>query len=658
MILSFLWFSEFRELLLTARDINEYVGRDDLLHRQLISLLSYFTGRLASPLDDVFFESRPSFREILSLASRFSTWPLVAVVGTPHVDSRRRERYGLTRVTCDGQECVLFTGNRGRDRAFFSDDHFPVTGHCGNLSATDEQVFSPALLPFAKPYCLPGEGPRRGHVLSCVSYYEIAIFPPQEPAPRRAQLPPFGEEFVPPPCVCIGMARPGFNAFNMQPGWDENSFALHGDDGLLYCCGDGSEHVEVETDADTRFGVGDTVGLGLIHGLTRAMLFFTKNGRLTGFHQPTDADSRELARYPWFAAVGLDCYCPIACNFGAGDRPFAFDVRRFEEQLKALDTDAKLRAWAAQLAAAVPLRHCQTAAALVGAVWAAHDQRAAPPVAPRAALSDRQQRLHAALRQRRTHPWFFDLRAPWRGRGGGEAPFSVAVAAGGGPGEPVSRFFNARLSLLVRNVVHHWLRAALQRLERQLRATTASMAESAAAALPTDAAADAQPPSTSTLLRRLRLLPPQAILQFLQAQRRSEDAAAPSAAAQPSATAFAAPPPPPPPAAGPAYFQTAAVLLARQQQAQPEPEPALALEPLLAPAAVDEPPRWTDDGLISAALRSASLRELAQLQQAAFLDALRVAAPDATAAAADSDDGDDGDDSDDGAAQSPKRPRL
>lgn len=125
MILSFLWFSEFRELLLTARDINEYVGRDDLLHRQLISLLSYFTGRLASPLDDVFFESRPSFREILSLASRFSTWPLVAVVGTPHVDSRRRERYGLTRVTCDGQECVLFTGNRGRDRAFFSDDHFP-----------------------------------------------------------------------------------------------------------------------------------------------------------------------------------------------------------------------------------------------------------------------------------------------------------------------------------------------------------------------------------------------------------------------------------------------------------------------------------------------------------------------------------------------------
>lgn len=124
-ILSFLWFSELRELVLTAQDVSEYVRGDDLLHRQLISLLAHFTGRLASPLDDVFFESQPSFREILSLASRFSTWPLAAVVGIPQGDLRRRERYGLKRITCDGQECVLFTGARGNDRAFFSDDHFP-----------------------------------------------------------------------------------------------------------------------------------------------------------------------------------------------------------------------------------------------------------------------------------------------------------------------------------------------------------------------------------------------------------------------------------------------------------------------------------------------------------------------------------------------------
>lgn len=134
LILSYVWFPDLREISFTSRDMHRNVQGDIILMKQLMSILAHHTGRLSSPTDYMHFHTDPTFYEILYLASRMSTWPLASVVGLPGVIEgrrltdaieRRREGYAFKTISVEGQSCILFEGERGRDRAFFSDDHFP-----------------------------------------------------------------------------------------------------------------------------------------------------------------------------------------------------------------------------------------------------------------------------------------------------------------------------------------------------------------------------------------------------------------------------------------------------------------------------------------------------------------------------------------------------
>jgi hypothetical protein len=422
-ILAYVWFNDLREITITCKDVRHYVIGDINLVTQLWKTLTYHCHN--NPKANSLLPEKMSFFEVMQLSSRICSWPIKAMVGLPLNELRRRQRYALKEVSVDGRSCILFDGDRGRDRAFFSDDHFPVTGHFGNLSREDAEVLSPALLPFTKPYIFPMNSPehhqstsvsyRCSNVLSCISYFEITVMPAMLPTNPRSRHPSL-EEFLPPPCVCIGMARPGFSAFSMQPGWDANSFALHCDDGSLYF-GDGSNSIDLETTTDTHFGVHDTVGIGLIHGRSKGALFFTKNGKVIGIYMPSEMDAQELVRYPWFGAVGVDCYCPIACNFGSGNdsRPFAFDVHGFENDLKLASAPelmtSKLDFLTEKYALPTPRSLLVLAVTLVEDVWKDFTLPVEEKLRIRgeSSLSARQWKLAQSLKQRRVLPWFHDL---------------------------------------------------------------------------------------------------------------------------------------------------------------------------------------------------------------------------------------------------------
>ena len=59
-----------------------------------------------------------------------------------------------------------------------------------------------------------------------------------------------------------------------MPGWNEGSWAYHGDDGMLYLEGD------QETQSSGKYGAGDVIGCGF--DTDNDELFFTKNGTRIG----------------------------------------------------------------------------------------------------------------------------------------------------------------------------------------------------------------------------------------------------------------------------------------------------------------------------------------------------------------------------------------
>ncbi|GFR46622.1 hypothetical protein Agub_g8226, partial [Astrephomene gubernaculifera] len=109
--------------------------------------------------------------------------------------------------------------------------------------------------------------------------------------------------------IAIGFADKNFK-LTRQPGWEDNSYGYHGDDGKKFI---GNSHGE---DYGPTFGTGDTVGAG-IH-LGRQELFFTKNGtKLKLAHRPMRA-----GLYP---TIGLHSKGErVQVNFG--HKPFVFDL--------------------------------------------------------------------------------------------------------------------------------------------------------------------------------------------------------------------------------------------------------------------------------------------------------------------------------------------
>jgi len=149
-----------------------------------------------------------------------------------------------------------------------------------------------------------------------VSYYEIHILPfngvNTVTTPTENQL----DEDIQFECVAVGLATKFFLKEKRFPGWDNESFGYHGDDGAIFH-GRGRQ---LGTFGPT-FGFNDTIGCGLDY--SNQSIFYTLNGMLLGTAFLNVRPNIEL--YP---TVGIDAHCTVLFNFGA-DEPFAFDLRNY-----------------------------------------------------------------------------------------------------------------------------------------------------------------------------------------------------------------------------------------------------------------------------------------------------------------------------------------
>jgi len=121
-------------------------------------------------------------------------------------------------------------------------------------------------------------------------------------------------------CVAIGLSTKSFSPDDRMPGWDDESFGYHGDDGGIF-------HGQGETVRrfGPSFGKGDTVGCGLEYSTRK--LFFVKNGKFLGYAFDGKALDRDMVDRGLYPTVGVDTECPIFVNFG--EKPFRFDLKGF-----------------------------------------------------------------------------------------------------------------------------------------------------------------------------------------------------------------------------------------------------------------------------------------------------------------------------------------
>ncbi|XP_057829376.1 ran-binding protein M homolog isoform X6 [Cryptomeria japonica] len=128
--------------------------------------------------------------------------------------------------------------------------------------------------------------------------------------------------------VSIGFTDRQFKA-GRHPGWEQNSFGYHGDDGLVYRGQGKGEQFGFPT-----FTTGDTVGAGINYAAQE--IFFTHNGKFLG-SVPKDVI------VPLFPTIGLHSLNEkVEVNFG--QRSFVYDI----ELIRSGDIDSafsKLREW-------------------------------------------------------------------------------------------------------------------------------------------------------------------------------------------------------------------------------------------------------------------------------------------------------------------------
>jgi hypothetical protein len=146
------------------------------------------------------------------------------------------------------------------------------------------------------------------------SYFEVAILAANSTGDneRPAHQPQSTQNNT---CVAVGVATKTFNWHSRMPGWDDQSFGYHGDDGGIFHA---TGHLLREF--GPKFGIGDIVGCGIDH-VTNG-IFYTLNGNPLGYawnNLPTDMLSQDM--YP---VVGIDTNDYIHVNLGT--EPFAYDL--------------------------------------------------------------------------------------------------------------------------------------------------------------------------------------------------------------------------------------------------------------------------------------------------------------------------------------------
>eukprot|EP00599_Poterioochromonas_sp_BG-1_P002997 CAMPEP_0173148266 /NCGR_PEP_ID=MMETSP1105-20130129/9612_1 /TAXON_ID=2985 /ORGANISM="Ochromonas sp., Strain BG-1" /LENGTH=903 /DNA_ID=CAMNT_0014062877 /DNA_START=252 /DNA_END=2963 /DNA_ORIENTATION=+ len=269
----------------------------------------------------------------------------------------------------------------GRNRTVIANDHFPLVFPGFQSSFAKEKKLHNlrpiSALPFLKTTINPLNG-ESVPVLSHIAYYEITIH--QAIIPTTLDIDPEGLN----PCICIGVARPGFDIYHMMAGWDRNSYGFHGDDGLFFCGNSENGFRPIINTALNRFGAGDTVGFGIIYPTKTKIIgktiikggketndegkvktkqkkhgeddeedeedeeeeeadggnederdhndhggmFFTKNGVLQAIVYIPDP---HFFHHCWFPAIGTDAYNIIEVNYGnLLQKPFLFNILAFE----------------------------------------------------------------------------------------------------------------------------------------------------------------------------------------------------------------------------------------------------------------------------------------------------------------------------------------
>ncbi|GAP84651.1 putative ran-binding protein [Rosellinia necatrix] len=151
--------------------------------------------------------------------------------------------------------------------------------------------------------------------------HEISAIRADHPMPSQAGIYYFEVTLLPkrrdePATVCVGFAAKNVSLAR-PPGWDQESWGYHGDDGELYSGGNvGKKYNE------TTFSAGDIVGCGV--NFRTGQAFFTKNGKNLG---PAFRDIKGKL-YP---VVGIKKAGEIIrVNFG--QTPFVFKIDKVIEK--------------------------------------------------------------------------------------------------------------------------------------------------------------------------------------------------------------------------------------------------------------------------------------------------------------------------------------
>jgi hypothetical protein len=157
-----------------------------------------------------------------------------------------------------------------------------------------------------------------------VAYFEVSI---TEDKTKEPEAPSSLRSEEKRECVAVGIATESFSCKTKMPGWDNQSFGYHGDDGGTFHASGGM----VERFGPC-FGSGDTVGCGIDY-ISRG-IFFTLNGNFLGYGwKQIDVEFLENNLY---GVIGIDTNDPVSVNYGKN--PFQFDLTNFTMKHEGLIT--------------------------------------------------------------------------------------------------------------------------------------------------------------------------------------------------------------------------------------------------------------------------------------------------------------------------------
>ncbi len=97
--------------------------------------------------------------------------------------------------------------------------------------------------------------------------------------------------------VCLGFAAKNVSLAR-PPGWEQESWGYHGDDGDIYSGGNVGKKYK-----DTTFSAGDVIGCGV--NFRTGQAFFTKNGLNLGWFFPISfgVETKPREKVPRFATL-------------------------------------------------------------------------------------------------------------------------------------------------------------------------------------------------------------------------------------------------------------------------------------------------------------------------------------------------------------------